>query len=173
MKESPKKKNPQSKSPDPKKIESNLEAKLLRYLSYKPRSVQEMVDAGHKYLSRYDLDPKAKKALINKKIEELKKLNYLDDIDYARSYIQEQIRRPTPRGPFYIFRFLITKGISREIIQKLLDELFPPEIQEKCIRRIQEKKEGEDPKRLIAYLLRRGFDKRLVYSLVDRNSKKT
>ncbi|MBD3366132.1 hypothetical protein GF360_02185 [candidate division WWE3 bacterium] len=168
----PKKIQKQTDQKISKKTKNKLEAKILRFLSYKSRTVSETREAGHKYLRNYKSLSKAEKEqLINEILEPLKEAGYLDDVDYAASYIREQKQRSLPRGPYYIFSFLRTKGLERDLIQKSLEENYSDEDQEKCIRNLIRKKNDKPKDKLIAYLLRRGFSKHLVYRLVDSNHK--
>lgn len=160
-------------NPQIKKIQGKLASKLLRFLSYKPRTEEETKKAAKKYLAKYSLSDRDEKNLISTVLKPLKNAGYLDDEDYAYTYIMEQQRRPSPRGPYYIFQFLRKKGLSRDIIQKSLDKHFTPGKEKECINILIEKSHYESSAKLKAYLLRRGFSKHLVYSLVDSNGKNT
>ena len=154
-----------------KKIKSELNSKILRFLSYKPRTVSEIEVASRKYLKKYDFELCEIESLISEAILPLQKAGYLDDVDYAYSYILEQQQRDSPRGPSYISRFLGRKGISRELIKQSLEKNFPIEKEELCIHKLISKRENIPQPKLINYLLRRGFNKGLVCHLVDTTYK--
>lgn len=164
-------KKKQQKPSSPEKIKSKLEAKILRFLSYKARSISETYEAGYKYLRRYSLSEEEKESLVSAAVKLMQDAGYLDDHDYVISYINEQKRRTSPRGPYYISQFLRTKGVKGKLIKELLQKHYSPEEELVGIKKLAEKKKGKEPHKLINYLLRRGFSRDLVYSVVDRNSK--
>ena len=96
-----------------------------------------------------------------KVIEELKKYGYVDDYDYALSYINDRIRL-NPRSSYAIRTELRQKGIKDSVITEALEEADIDEIS--GIKRLIEKKTGGDldmdekeKKRLIDFLMRRGY----------------
>lgn len=86
--------------------------KVLHYIDFKPRTKKEV----EKYLGDFDLS----KELIDKIIKKLIKISYIDDERFARSYTLEAIRKQ--KGRLYILKELETKGISKDITSKYLEE---------------------------------------------------
>ena len=96
-----------------------------------------------------------------KVIEELKKYGYVDDYDYALSYINDRVRL-NPRSAYAIRMELRQKGVKDSVITEALEEADIDETG--GIKRLIEKKTGGDldldekeKKRLIDFLLRRGY----------------
>ena len=96
-----------------------------------------------------------------KVIEELKKYGYVDDYDYALSYINDRIRL-NPRSSYAIRTELRQKGVKDSVITEALEEADIDETS--GIKRLIEKKTGGDldmdekeKKRLIDFLMRRGY----------------
>ena len=114
------------------KVQSEMEAEkiALNYLSYKPRSINEV---KKKLFSK-----KIAYSVIDLTIEKMKKYGYLDDKKYARDWIEERIRT---RGfsPSKIKSELFLKGISKEIIENNLKEIYTPELEIKTAKRIAKK----------------------------------
>lgn len=91
----------------------------LKYLSLRSRSVFEM----REYLFR----KKQKEEDIELIIQELLELGYLDDLQYAKDYVQ--YARSKNRGLIRISKELYDKGISRETLEDALYYLLEEEIQ--------------------------------------------
>ncbi|MFA5821406.1 MAG: regulatory protein RecX, partial [Candidatus Gracilibacteria bacterium] len=60
--------------------------------------------------------------VIAKVIGRLEELNYLNDEEYARSYISDRVRF-RPKGKFLLKRELTKKGVAKELIEKTIDSL--------------------------------------------------
>jgi len=84
--------------------------KTLRYLSYQPRSVDEI----KKYLNNHSTDDNVLQSIIDK----LTVYGYLDDEKFAESMLDYAIS--TRKGPVYVKNRLQIKGISDEIINNIL-----------------------------------------------------
>jgi SOS response regulatory protein OraA/RecX len=153
-----------------KKIKNSIESKILGFLGHKPRATNEIQKAGMRYLQGYALTSQEKESIVSEIISSLKKMDYLNDVEYVYSYIIEQQQRKLPRGPRYIYGFLRKKGVSTELIKHSLEEHFPREKEIACINKILSCKDIPSAK-LAVYLLRRGFSGDLVYSFIDSNSK--
>lgn len=86
----------------------------LNYLSYQPRSVHEVVT----HLREADLPEEA----IQTAIQRLKDLNYLDDAQFARLYVNDR-RHIGDKGPRVIVQKLREKGVSANTIEDALAEV--------------------------------------------------
>lgn len=96
-----------------KKAEADSHALQLAmsYLSYQPRSVYEVLT----YLNKQAISPAASQ----RAIENLMDLNYLDDNNFARLFIQNNLRVGKD-GPRSISNKLKQKGVGTDIIQESL-----------------------------------------------------
>lgn len=83
----------------------------LRYLSYKDRSEKEIID----YLSKKNYVD----SIINKVIDKLKDMEYLNDSKFTKKFVCNIIEQQS-KGRNLIKKELIDKGISDEIIAKHL-----------------------------------------------------
>ncbi len=83
----------------------------LKYLKVKPRSKKEV----HDFLVKKEFPP----ASLEKAILKLEKQGYIHDLNYANSYLNNQLIT-TSRGPNKIAYELEKKGISSEIISQVL-----------------------------------------------------
>jgi len=149
-----------------RRVYNNLKSGVIRFLGHKPRTSFEVKSFAKKYLEKTDLPEEEHSALIEEVLSLLEESRYVDDLDYAKSYILEQQRRPLPRGPRYIYQFLSKKGLSPNVIRSSLETHFPEEKEKFCIEKILFKKK-DTPHKLIQYLLGKGFNSNLVYTLVD------
>ncbi len=157
---------------------SKLTDRVLRFLAVRPRSEREVFDYLVKKISK-DQNvhySQAKDSLLIKQIiGKLKKYQYLNDIEFARWWINSRIRT-NPKGPNLLKFELIKKGIDREIIDSAL-KLFPSQlviakkIIAKKLKAWQKLPNLEFKKKIYQYLASRGFDSetiRAVFANLNR-----
>ncbi len=102
--------------------------------------------------------------LIDDTISYVKMYKYLDDERYARDYIAYHM---TTRSKNRIVQDLIKKGISKEKILPILDEIYSEEsgdVELEQVRALLEKKhydpdiaDFKEKQKIMAFLMRRGF----------------
>lgn len=99
-----------------KKAESDSHAIQLAmsYLSYQPRSVYEILE----YLNKHEISHDASQAAV----QNLIKLNYLNDNNFARLFIKNNLRVGKD-GPRAVDRKLKQKGLAADVIQEALYEI--------------------------------------------------
>lgn len=107
-------------------------------------------------------------------IESLCSLGFLNDEEFARSYIRTQLAL-RPKGKFVLKQKLLLLGIKRETIDGVLTEVFQETSQEDAAREAAQKflhksaKTRDDPRKtkqkLVAFLTRRGFTWDIVSSV--------
>ncbi len=131
----------------------------LRFLSYRPRSEQEV----YKYLEEKSKRTKGKLdeqtiAMIMSRLIEYK---FIDDLSFAKFWIEHR------KKGFRILKLeLQQKGVDREIIERAASELDLDGKESNLIQKLIEKKkrslsrypEEKSREKLIAFLLRKGFD---------------
>lgn len=97
-------------------------------------------------------------------IANLKKYKYIDDENFARSFVQSRMRTK-PRGRSVLIGELLSKGVSKDIAEMVCNEEIVDEI--KLLRDTFEKKyrskkfDIKDPK-MVNFLLRKGFSWDLI-----------
>jgi len=144
--------------------ETKKEAKdaALKFLSYRMRSEKEVKDKLKKKEFAGDL--------IAEIIKDLKRVNLIDDYEFASAFISDRISN-NPRGKILLKQELWKKGIKKEIIEKALKEFFKDEDEEltlakELLRKRKKRYEGLDEnvakRRLMSFLLRRGFSYDIV-----------
>lgn len=137
-------------------------AKLLNFLSYRPRTIKEIRDR----LYQYDVkDHGQQNALIDK----LKSRGYLDDLAFARWFILSR-NTHRPRSPRLLTQELKVKGVSAEIIQLVLGDIAYERI---TIKRLLTKKLGSKHKldlpsrqKIYGFLSRQGFSWEAIQEVV-------
>jgi len=135
----------------------------LRYLSRSPKTVMEM----KKYL--------AKKAIAQEEIDivitRLKELNYLNDYDYARQFIQNRVRFK-PKSVFALGYELRQKGIDPTHADELLMALDDTQLAWTAIinkiDRWKHLNEDARKKKLMNHLRYRGFNHGVCLSVLER-----
>lgn len=106
-------------------------------------------------------------------IQRLKEWKYLDDEDFARSFIATR-NRLSPRGP-YLLRFeLKAKGIPESIIESALSELLTSE-QDLALEVLRKKLPAlvryplkKKREKAFSFLQRRGFRQDTVYEVLQQ-----
>jgi regulatory protein len=133
--------------------------RALRYLSYRPRSEAEV----RSHLRQRGCTATA----IERSVERLRQLNYLNDGNFARSWAAAKVAGGY--GPKRIEQELKAKGVGPAIIRAVVTEAFS-EGEEAHARRLLEKRyrklELNDDKtlrRAVAFLQRRGYSSKVIY----------
>jgi regulatory protein len=127
------------------------------YLSYRPRSVQEV----RRHLSKKEYSDE----VIDEVIEDLSEANLLDDSSFADYWI-EQREAFRPRGRFALRQELYQKGINAEIIDAALDQVDEYDSafragKQKAIQ-LASSEELEFKQKLGQFLQRRGFEYAII-----------
>lgn len=151
---------------DDRKWEAMQEAHLraearriaINYLSYRPRSSQEVVQ----HLVRKQVPEEIAAAAADR----LRALKMIDDGAFARMYVRDRLRRGGA-GPMLLRDLLVRKGIARRVADAIVDELLPDDVQraealrvaEERSRRLHRRREAPERRRqrIYALLLRKGF----------------
>jgi len=146
----------------PNKFPTSTLDKALRFLSFRPRSEKEI---------RNHLKSKTQHAL-ETVIQKLKSLDYVNDEEFATWWV-EQRQKHSPRGARLIKSELYQKGVSQEIIDKVLLEDEEGEVGRaleaaKKKLRSYDLKSRESKQKMGQYLARRGFDWETIKETLDR-----
>lgn len=95
--------------------------------------------------------------IINKVIEHLIKLDYINDSEYVDAYIR-QCMRLLNYSIYEIKNKLLQKGIKKDIIEEKLQVLYNTDYEEKLVQKLLNGKlKSMEPLKQKQYLYRRGF----------------
>jgi regulatory protein len=126
--------------------------RALNYLSYRVRSTQEI----RQNLQKHQVEDE----IIEAVLEKLRGASLVDDRAFAQEWIENRSRFK-PRGKRALSSELYRKGISREIIAEMLEEVDEETLAWKCARKKVHRLSGLEKeafqKKLYGYLNRRGF----------------
>lgn len=92
-----------------------------------------------------------------KVVDELEKLGYLSDADYVEMLIRQKMRQGY--GPLHIERALRENGLDASVVRERMDV----QMQKEAVTKWFMKMRGKEKSKMIAFLLRRGFD----YSVIQ------
>ncbi len=151
-----------------------LVEKSLRFLSYRPRAEQEIRNNLWKHIKKGSVDFKADpKLVVNKVIKKLRGLDLVDDEGFSNWWVDQRITFK-PRGKLLLRKELFEKGVSSEVIDKVLagygeeDELeWARKLYTKRKTRYSDLEPQERRKRLSALLSRRGFSWDIINQVLD------
>ena len=131
-----------------------------RLLSRRPQSEKEL----RTKLQQYGYKKKIEDLLdnINYVVEQLKKEGYIDDKKFAQWYVSQR-QEFKPRSKRRLTVELTQKGISDEIIEKVLEGYDEESVLKKLI---EKKKEDYSKEELINYLLKQGFPYDLIKTML-------
>ncbi len=154
-------------------LQEQLTSRLIDFLARKPRTYHEVYAKALEWCRQNQVESSVAESLVPEILQRLTLRGYIDDRDYALTYISEQKRRSTPHGPLYIKNFLFKKGIPRPLITQVLSEFFPPAEERyyalNLARKLSTKRSGmQDKQKLANYLRRRGFRVDAVRYAIDR-----
>ena len=148
--------------------ESKRHAKdrAIRFLSFRDRSEKEVVD---KLRSLKLEDP-----VINWVMDELKRMQLIDDQRFARAFAQNKMITK-PMGEYLLRRELTAKGITEVVAQQAIDQIYqeyePVALAKELAIKQAKKNRRLEPvklkKRVSDFLLRRGFGWDIIHDVMD------
>ena len=130
----------------------NARARAIKYIMYKMRTSKEVYDKL--------LELGFEEEIINRVIFDLKQLEYINDEEYAKKFIESN-KRSKKISKSMIKLKLKNKGIDGEIIEKYLEKLAVSDFD--AIEKVLIKKKFsddlpfEEKNKILAYCVRRGF----------------
>lgn len=92
--------------------------KALEFLSYRPRSEKEVRNKLKIQSAKFKITEQNSKLLIEEVINKLRKYNFIDDLEFAKKWVENRLRFK-PRSLRLIRLELKQKGIAAEIIEDL------------------------------------------------------
>ena len=136
---------------------------VIRYLSYRPRSEKEILDYLKKKLDRSSIDEEKREEVIASIMAKLVKYNYVNDIDFAKFWINQRIN--SKKKPLRVIEFeLMQKGISKDLFQPILSNLSSDlelnnakELAERKLNFLRKETPKKRKEKTIQFLLRKGF----------------
>lgn len=140
---------------------------VYRYLAIRNRSEKEIRD----YLTKKKAEPE----IVEHIVELLKKQNFLDDEAFARGWVRQRAQF-RPKGKTALKFELVQKGISSEMIEKVLaeeQEDVPDQLTQakrlitKRIEKLKGASRQEIYNKVGAFLARRGFDWDTIKKAID------
>lgn len=153
------------------KIDEEAKAAALRLLSVRDRSIHEL---------RIRLERSYPMEVVDEVIEYLEKMGYLDDLRFARNYVEYRNRfRPT--GNYLLRLELSDKGVADSYIDQVVN---PPELEFELafslaaqrLGRLQREDALTRCRKVYQLLQRRGFSgtlaRKVIGELLDRDPEK-
>ena len=99
--------------------------------------------------------------IIEEAIRYVKSFGYINDYNYAKSFIETRKDRKSRRE---IYMQLIGKGVSKNLIEEAFEECYERTDSKEAIQRLLEKKHydpktatSDEKRKLMGYLVRKGF----------------
>jgi regulatory protein len=149
--------------------------KVIDFLSYSSRTRKEVLNRIDKYLLKKDLTTEEENELKEYVLEEVDKLNLLDDKLYAKNYVEGRIRSGKSISKRKIQEFLYMKGVDKQIIETALQSYtsgmeidLVRQLAEKKIKTLKYKDRYSGKRKLTAYLLGKGFTSSVVFEMVNQ-----
>jgi len=147
--------------PDPAAFKK-AKAHALHYLSYRDRSKLEL----SQYLSKKEYSP----PVIQKTLDYLTEINYVDDHRFALRWGQYKINK-NKLGKNRLYFELLGKGVNKETIEAILNTLYEEnpemELAAQCARKkwitLKSFEEKKKKRLLVQYLKRKGFSSDIIY----------
>jgi regulatory protein len=153
-----------------------LTNKSLRFLSFRPRSEKEIRDnlilaeKRKRKEEKSEIENSLYEKSVEKVIEKLKKIDQVDDLEFARWWV-EQRSRFNPRGAPIIKAELFKKGVDKEIINEVLNKEGEEELALKFLEKkkqfLKRMDKGEFKTKMTQVLVRRGFTWEVAKKAVD------
>jgi len=147
-------------------VENFVLTSALRLLKYRSRSCKELRDRliqkGYSII------------LIEKTIDYLLELDYLDDLKFAKSFAEDKINQKGV-GPIYLKSELLKHGIPQEHISIIVSEAYKVQSQDQLIKKhiekrkniLRDKSSENQKRRIIHFLQRKGFSWNQISNNID------
>lgn len=137
--------------------------RALNFLSYRTRSTSEV----EQNLRKHDVPDDVIVAVLDR----LQEKSLLNDLDFARKWVENRAAFH-PRGRRALASELRQKGVSRKIIDRVLEDVDDYEMAYKVaqnkLRRIKDLERPQFNKKLYGYLSRRGFHYGICKEIANR-----
>lgn len=137
--------------------------RALRYLSYRPRSEEEMA----RYLEGKGLAPEQIESVLNR----LRCANLVNDQEFARFWVENR-EAFRPRGRLALRAELQQKGIDRRAVEAAIsavdEEAGAIKAAERYVRRLADLDRQRFFQRLLGFLQRRGFGYEVSWRVTER-----
>ena len=131
--------------------------KVLRLITYRQRSKEEI----RRYLNRH----KFSKDIADAIIKDFTRAGLIDDVSFAEFFALSRFRMK-PVGKFYIEQELKKKGISSDIIHRILSNYDEEEALKNAYERAK-KIYPDNKEKKIQFLMRRGFDISMIFEIIN------
>jgi regulatory protein len=144
----------------------SAEQKGLVWLRHRAHSIAEL----RSKLSEELYSLKSIEEVIGRFIE----LGYLNDEAFAENWISAQLKQK-PVGKLFLSHGLFRKGIKRSIAARVLEAVYPSEIEEEYCEKLIQKlaaRRGLDKNRILPSLSRRGFSIPVIHKVFNKFIKK-
>lgn len=136
--------------------------KAYRFLSYRPRSENEV---------RSKLSERFAEEVVEKAVNKLKKLHYVDDSDFVSFWIEG---RGNSRGPALLRSELLKKGISKSLVDEVLKGADRETMIDNAFRLITGKRKYQNLgpedlyKKVAPFLARRGYSYDIIKEVIKK-----
>lgn len=151
--------------------------------SENPSSYEDCLNSALRILQRAaQTEKKMQEKLIGRKFEletvdkvlqKLKNMKFVDDEKYARDYVSYR-GRTNPLGKFNLRFKLMQKGIEKNLAKDAVDEISPEEelelarkLTEKRLRALARFEPSEQKQKLARFLAARGFSSNVVFKVIN------
>lgn len=157
---------------------SRLYEMSLNFLEYRPRSQQEI----RHYLERkirqkkivFD-SPQIRKQAIEGILDDLERLNLIDDFAFGQWWIDQRQSARKPKGKWALRSELKAKGLDPKTINSLLEQNISRDKEKQLASQCLTRRFGNRPKNIgpdlrnkaYRYLARRGFDYDLIREIIE------
>lgn len=150
-----------------------------RFLSFRPRSEKEVREYLRKKISNLQFpiyNFKNQEELISSIINKLKEQKFLDDFEFVKWWIEQRSKIKPKALKFIIFE-LKQKGISKELIEQVLEDgNFVIEsdfdkakkLAEKRIERYKNEDSQKKYEKMVRFLASKGFDYDTIKKVIDQ-----
>ena len=127
----------------------NAKEKAIKYIGISKKTSHEVA----KKLKMIGVEEE----IITKVIEYLEELGYIDDIDYVKSYIRQNIKM-LKYSVYELKQKLLQKGIKASIIEMNFESDLPSSYEYEVVNKLKMSKlKNYDDSKIREYLYRRGF----------------
>ena len=139
----------------------------LKAINFRPRSVEELTE---RLKNRGFMDETIKQV-----ISEFKGKGLLDDMKFSKLWVDDRMASK-PKGPALLKRELKSKGVKRELIEKIIEDTKKDYDEYEVVKRLADARmehlkglnETTAKRRLFGFLKRRGFAFDIIMKVMEQ-----
>jgi len=155
---------------------SKILGRILNFLAVKERTRKEVEDKIDRIFRKdQEISPEEIAEVKDKVFKYLEQDNLIDDLEYAKTFVSQQLKSKKPKSRLQMIKFLIQRGVARDFIDEALTQIdleFEIESAKTYLaKKLKTVKPGNHYKtrgKLFAYLASKGYSTEVINNVLPK-----